>query len=96
MPIGTLQRVLVCVPSSQMAGKPDYGNCGAIAGVAHRYTVQQFYMVDPSNAQRLDDALQPFDYAYATSLWSLSFTFVLGLYLVSSKFGLVLSFIRRG
>lgn len=36
----------------------------------------------------------PFDYVYASGLWSLAFTFVLGLYLISKKAGLILSLIR--
>jgi hypothetical protein len=37
----------------------------------------------------------PFDYAYAGSIWTMAFTFVVGLYLVTKKAGLVLDFIRR-
>jgi hypothetical protein len=38
---------------------------------------------------------QPFDYVYAGSIWTMAFTFVVGLYMVSKKAGLVLEFIRR-
>jgi hypothetical protein len=37
----------------------------------------------------------PFDYAYASSIWTMAFTFVVGLYMVSKKAGLVLDFIKR-
>ncbi len=37
----------------------------------------------------------PFDYAYAGAIWSMAFCFVLGLYLISKKAGLILDFIRR-
>jgi hypothetical protein len=37
----------------------------------------------------------PFDYAYASQIWTMAFTFVVGLYMVSKKAGLVLDFIRR-
>jgi hypothetical protein len=36
-----------------------------------------------------------FDYAYASSIWTMAFTFVVGLYMVSKKAGLVLDFIKR-
>lgn len=35
-----------------------------------------------------------FDYVYAASLWSMAFTFVLALYLVSRSAGVILNFIR--
>ena len=35
-----------------------------------------------------------FDYAYASGLWMMAFCFVLGLYLVAKKAGIILSFIR--
>jgi hypothetical protein len=38
---------------------------------------------------------QPFDYSHASSIWSMAFTFVVGLYLVSKKAGLILEFVRR-
>lgn len=37
----------------------------------------------------------PFDYPYAGAIWSMAFCFVLGLYLISKKAGLILDFIRR-
>jgi hypothetical protein len=37
---------------------------------------------------------QPFDYAYASSIWSLAFTSVVGLYLVSKNVGLILALIK--
>jgi hypothetical protein len=37
----------------------------------------------------------PFDYVYAAQIWTMAFTFVVGLYMVSKKAGLVLDFIRR-
>lgn len=37
----------------------------------------------------------PFDYAYAGSIWTMAFTFVVGLYMVTKKAGLVLDFIKR-
>lgn len=36
----------------------------------------------------------PFDYLYASGLWGLAFTFVLGLYLISKNAGLILALIR--
>lgn len=37
---------------------------------------------------------EPFDYAYASGLWALSFTFVVGLYLVARSAGTILNTIR--
>jgi hypothetical protein len=40
------------------------------------------------------NAVFNFDYAYASGLWMLAFCFVLGLYLVAKKAGIILRFIR--
>ncbi|RJX30302.1 MAG: hypothetical protein C4516_10685 [Oxalobacter sp.] len=44
--------------------------------------------------QMLVSSTAPFDYATAGALWSLAFTFVLGLYLLARSAGTVLNVIR--
>ena len=51
---------------------------------------------DASQQQAVDAALGPFDYGYASALWTLAFSTVVGLYFVSHGISLVLNMIRRG
>jgi len=41
-----------------------------------------------------DPTVAGFDYVYAAGIWSLAFTFVVSLYLVSKSAGAILNFIR--
>ncbi len=95
MALGSLKQVLICLPNSQMGGKPDYGNCGSIGGVAHRYTVQQFYLVDPSNASLFDNAFAPIDYVLAGQIFAFFFSGAVLLYWVSRSAETVISVIRK-
>jgi hypothetical protein len=56
----------------------------------------QAYLLDPAQQNNIDAALGPFDYAYASSLWAMAFSMVVGLYFVSQGIGQVLGLIRRG
>jgi hypothetical protein len=54
------------------------------------------YLVDPSHGAAIDAAMAPFDYGYASAVWALAFSMVVGLYVVSHGIGTVLGFLRRG
>lgn len=47
-----------------------------------------------SSAATTPTAPEAFDYAYASAIWSLAFTSVVGLYLVAKNVGLILALIR--
>jgi len=85
MAAGSLQTVLVCVPS-------QFGQSPCPSGMA--ISSMQGYIIDPSQAQNIEAQNAPFDYAAASALWSLSFCFVIGLFFASKKIGILLSFIR--
>lgn len=86
MQVGAVQTVLVCVPS-------QFGQAPCPAGTA--ISAIQAYVTDPSQAQSIEAQNAPFDYSAAASLWTLGFTFVVGLFLVSKSAGTILNMIRR-
>lgn len=51
-------------------------------------------VVVSSTLEHLAPTSEAFDYSYASAVWSLAFTSVVGLYLVAKNAGLVLAFIR--
>lgn len=67
------------------------GSASTLCSVADR--VQVSTTVEFLSAPVLDPSAT-FDYAYASAIWSLAFTTVVGLYLVSKNVGLVLALIR--
>jgi hypothetical protein len=52
-------------------------------------------VLSPADYQAYAAQIAPFDYVAAAGLWSLAFTTVVGLYLVSHSIGLILGMIRR-
>ena len=85
MATGTVQTILVCAPSWTTQAPCPSGQAVAVV---------QAYVVDPSQAATFEAATAPFDYTYAAGLWSLAFTMVVGLFLVSRSAGTILNFIR--
>lgn len=51
--------------------------------------------VEPSYLASVTALNAPFDYGLASSIFAFSFSFVLGLYVVSKSYGVVLSAIKR-
>lgn len=87
MASGSVQTVLVCVPSSStQAPCPSGMTVGTM----------QALVVDPAEQSYLDAISSPFDYTLAGQIWAFAFTSVLALYLVARSAGSVLEFIRRG
>lgn len=85
MATGTVQTLLVCAPSwSTQAPCPS----------GQAVTVIQAYVIDPSQASNIEAQNAPFDYGYASSVWALGFTSVLGLFLVARSAGTILDRIR--
>lgn len=85
MAIGSVQTIVVCVPSA-------FPQAPCPAGQA--ISTMQGYVLDVSQQANYEAAVAPFDYVYAAGLWSLGFTFVLSLFLVSRSAGAILNFIR--
>lgn len=86
MSIGSTQTIVVCVPSA-------FAQAPCPAGQA--VTTIQAYIIDPSQAASVEAQNAPFDYALAAGFWSIGFTFVVGLYLVSKSAGAILNAIRN-
>ena len=96
---GTTQRILVCVDSVSVPTSawileacPPYFNNGITQ--YQTTSVVSAYTLDSSMAASIEASLGPFDYVYAAGLWSLSFTFVVALFLVARSSGIVINFIR--
>lgn len=96
---GTLQKVLTCVdrasgipPNWMQQACPAYVKNGV---VTYQNVVSvDAYLLDPAAQATIEGALGPFDYVYAAGLWSLAFTFVVGLFLIARSAGTILNFIR--
>ena len=86
MSIGSVQTILVCVPSA-------FSQAPCPAGTA--LTTMQGYIIDSSLAASIEAQNAPFDYSQAAGIWLFAFSFVVGLYLVSKSAGVILEFIRR-
>ncbi|MEM8512323.1 hypothetical protein RCH14_001639 [Massilia sp. MP_M2] len=83
--IGSVQTLVVCVPAQVEQSPCPTGMALAVA---------QGYIIEPALATRVDAQNQPFDYSAAAGIWSMGFTFVVGLYLVSKSAGIVLHRIK--
>ncbi|MFC0349376.1 hypothetical protein [Undibacterium danionis] len=95
MGVGSIQTVVVCVPATA-ATAAQQAACGKVGAQFYVPAKVQAYLLDPSQKNNLDAALEPFNYSYASGLWALAFGTVVGLYFVAHGIGLVLGFIRRG
>lgn len=95
MSFGSIETLVVCVPVTA-ATIEQQSLCPTREGQAYAPANMQAYVLDPSQQNNLEAAIGPFDYAYATGVWSLAFTMVVGLYAVSIGIGSVLGMIRRG
>lgn len=87
MAVGQVMNVVVCT-----SGTPARVPCPA----GQTTKVVQAYVIDPSQQNNFEAATAPFDYGYASGIWALAFSTVVGLYFVSHGIGLVLGMIRRG
>lgn len=97
MALGTVQNMLVCVPlpSGESPSTTDMHVCPPVGAQAFKLQSMQAYVLEPSAHSLLEAVAKPFDYEYAGVVWSVAFTMVVGLYLVSAKVGAVLGLIRR-
>ena len=96
MSIGSSQQVLVCVPVSTAPSSAQQQICPRVGGQYYKPQPTQAYLLNPDSQQQFDAAMGPFDYGYASAIWALAFSMVVGLYFVSHGIGLVLGMIRRG
>lgn len=97
MSVGSVQNVLVCVPTSgDLASALDQQVCPVSGSQYFHVQSQQAYVIDPASAGYLDSLAVPFDYTAAAGFFSLAFTMVVGVWMVSSSAGAILALIRRG
>lgn len=86
MSAGSVQTILVCVPSG-------FPQSPCPAGMA--ISTIQGYVIDAGQGANYEAQVAPFDYVYAAGIWSMAFSFVVGLYLFSKSAGLILQRIKR-
>lgn len=92
---GSLQSVLVCMPSAT-ANATQQTICPKVGAQFYVPSKVQAYLLDPSQQSGMDAALTPFDYGSASAFWGLAFTSVVSLYFISHGIGQVLGMVRRG
>ncbi|MFZ6760833.1 hypothetical protein ACO0K9_26800 [Undibacterium sp. Ji50W] len=95
MTAGSVQAVVICKPSAA-ASAMQQAVCPNDGAQLYVPSIVQAYLLDPAQQNNIDAALGPFDYAYASGLWAMAFSMVVGLYFVSQGIGQVLGLIRRG
>lgn len=95
MPVGSVQTVVVCVPSSS-ATNAEQKTCPPVGGQFYVPTRYQTYLIDPSQASLFDNAVEPLDSASVVAVWSVSFSFVIACFIAARVGGSVLSLIRKG
>lgn len=83
--LGTEQMLIVCT-SAPVAQSP------CPAGMA--LMTMKGYVLDPAQAASIEAQSEPFDYAVASQIWGMAFTFVVALYLVSKSVGVILNRIK--
>lgn len=86
MAVGQTQTILICAPSAS-AQAP----CPSGMGV----TTMQAYVLDATQGPSIEAQNAEFDYGYAAGVWSMAFTFVVALYLVSKSAGTVIQAVRN-
>lgn len=89
MASGMVVPVLTCSLSAN--GKTTQSPCPS----GYLITVTQAYLLDPSQMASYEALSAPFDYGYASGVWGMGFSTVVGLYLVARSAGTILDFIKR-
>lgn len=97
MSLGSVQNILVCTPASasDVINSIDSQVCPGSSGQSFKLHSVQAFVIDPAAQSFFEDAARPFNYEYAGAVWSLAFTMVIALYLVSAKVGAILGLLRR-
>lgn len=94
--LGSISTVIVCVPSATPSSGQEQALCPVAGGQYMAPATVQAYLINPAQQNNLEAAVGPFDYGYASGVWALGFSMVVGLYAVSNGIGSVLAMIRRG
>lgn len=85
-----------CVDSAGTVLLMSYGGVNRKVFNAKAFCPDGYY-ADFSNQICVDSGTgAPFDYTYAAGIWSLAFTMVVGLFVISRYAGEILNLIRRG
>jgi hypothetical protein len=96
MSLGSVQSLVICVSVDAPVSTQQQSVCPVVNGQNFAPANMQAYLIDPAQQNNLEAAVGPFDYVYASGVWALGFTMVVGLYAVSLGIGHVLGMIRRG
>lgn len=95
MAAGSVQEIVICRPAAS-ASAMQQAVCPKDGLQFYEPITARAYLLDPAQQNNIDAALGPFDYAYASGLWAMAFSMVVGLYFVSQGIGQVLGLMRRG
>ena len=96
--------IVLCKQSNDLTGVTLGQTCPQAQRIQFQTTIEALisnvspassFVSSASFTSSVSALAQPFDYAYASSIWTMAFTFVVGLYLIAKKAGLILDFIRR-
>ena len=92
MPAGSVRSVLICRPqiANELVSTLDSQLCPSSGNTRLKLGTTQAYVVSATESPT------PHDYAQSGAFWTLAFTTVVGLWLVSAHVGAILGFVRRG
>lgn len=85
----TTATVVVCV-----AGGTGWGSAPCPPG--QTVSIQQAYLISPSDATKFELSLQPFDASTAGAYFGFAFASTITLYLISLGVGMVIKTVRAG
>jgi len=93
MATGSVQMVLVCVPTG---GGVSVAPCASVGPQAYAPAQMQAYVVDPSVT--LDSVVQtvPFNYTSAAGAFAFALTMVVTFWLAAKPVGAILGVLRKG
>jgi hypothetical protein len=96
MSTGTVANVLVCIPTTVAPSQFQQQICPKIGNQFYQTRQTMAYLLDTSQQNNYETAIAQFDYVYASGIWAMAFSTIVGLYFVGHGIGLVLGMIRRG
>lgn len=89
---GSVQTVVVCT----VAEPTGMSASASTICRAQDLTTTRAYLLAPDSQHAVEASLEPFNYAKAAGFWTVAFSMVVGLYVVTKGIGAVLHMLRRG
>lgn len=90
---GIQKNIIACIPSENGVTEPP---CTYSNGIHHKPVMQDVYVIDSSNTELFEGAVDQLRSADVAVVFSTAFSIVLLFFLIGRGVGTVLSLIRKG